>query len=106
MAIALFPEVRTGNAAVCSEWLAQMVALYQPRYSAFGVSTLHGEMFCTSVPLSTTIQIADRLWFRNAVQTGEFAIGEFTISRPNGNPILGLGLPIGPKQTLVSSAAI
>jgi PAS domain S-box-containing protein len=93
-AIAQYPEVQTGDAAACSARLAEMVELYFPQYRGFGVSNLDGEMFCTSAPLTTTVQIEDRLWFREAVRTGEFAIGEYSLSRPAGLPILGLGYPI------------
>lgn len=93
-AIALFPEVQTDDAEGCSARLAQLVALYQPQYRGFGVSNLQGEMFCTSAPVTTTIQIADRLWFRDAVRTGEFAIGEYAAARPSGLPTLGLGYPV------------
>jgi PAS domain S-box-containing protein len=93
-AIALFPEVQTGDAAACSARLAQMVALYQPQYQGFGVSNLNGEMFCTSASITPTVQIADRLWFRDSVRTKQFAIGEYAIARPSGLPTLGLGYPV------------
>jgi PAS domain S-box-containing protein len=93
-AIAQYPEVRVGDAAACSGRLAEMVGLYAPQYRGFGVSNLDGEMFCTSAPLTATVQIADRLWFREVVRTGEFAIGEYSIGRPSGLPILGLGYPV------------
>ena len=40
------------------------------------------------------MQLADRLWFSEAVSTRQFAIGEFTIGRPIGVPVLGLGYPV------------
>ena len=100
-AIALFPEVQNGNAADCSARLAQMVKLYQPQYQGFAVVDLDGKMFCTSRPISPIVQIADRLWFREAVRTGDFAIGEFSIGRPSGIPVLGLGYPVRDQSSRV-----
>lgn len=91
--IAQFPEVRSGTMPACMERLAAMVQLY-PQHAGFGVSNLAGEMFCPSQPLSTTVQVTDRLWFQRAITTGEFAIGEFQHSRPSNIPALGVGYPV------------
>jgi len=80
MGISLFPEVSTSDAASCSARLAQMVEIYQPQYRGFGVSNLKGEMFCTSASISPTVQIADRMWFRDAVRTGEFALANLPLA--------------------------
>jgi HAMP domain-containing protein len=105
-AIAQFPEVRTGDAAACSARLAQIVKLNQPQYPAFGVANLDGDLFCTSAPVSPTVNIADRRWFVEAIRTKDFAIGEFTIARASPIPILGLGYPVfddnGEVQRVVS----
>ncbi len=93
-AIALYPEVQSGDAASCSARLAQVAELYQPQLRGFGVSDLDGAMFCTSAPISGTINIADRRWFREALSTGQFAIGDYSIGRPSGLPLLGLGYPV------------
>jgi PAS domain S-box-containing protein len=93
-AIALFPEVRTGDAAACSARLAQMVELYQPHYPNFGVADLNGEVFCTAIPLTSTVQVGDRSWFQEPIRTGDFTVGEFTVGRRSGNLVLSLGLPI------------
>ena len=93
-AIALFPEVHGGNAAACAERLGQMVELNQPKYQGFAVVNLDGTVLCSSPQITATVQLADRLWFREAVSTRAFAIGEFTIGRPIGVPVLGLGYPV------------
>ena len=72
--------------------------IYRPQVRGFGVSNLDGVMFCTSAPVSTTIQIADRRWFREALSTGQFAIGDYSIGRPSGLPLLGLGYPVVDAQ--------
>jgi hypothetical protein len=93
-AIALFPEVRDGDAAACSDRLAQFAALSSPDFPAFGVADLDGDLFCRSGPLSPTVNIAHRSWFRDAIRTESFAIGEFTVAQLGGLPILGLGYPV------------
>ena len=93
-AIALFPEVHGDSAAACADRLGQMVALNQPKYQGFAVVNLDGTVLCSSPRITATVQLADRLWFSEAVRTREFAIGEFTIGRPIGVPVLGLGYPV------------
>ena len=93
-AIALFPEVHGDNTADCAARLGQLVALNQPKYQGFAVVNLDGTVLCSSPQITATVQMADQLWFREAVRTGEFAIGEFSIGRPIGMPILGLGYPV------------
>jgi PAS domain S-box-containing protein len=93
-AIALFPEVHGDNAADCAARLGQMVALNQPKYQGFAIVNLDGTVLCSAPQLTATVQLADRMWFSEAVRTREFAIGEFTIGRPIGVPVLGLGYPV------------
>lgn len=93
-AIAQFSEVQTGTAAACSARLAQFVDLYKPKYQGFAVVDRDGALLCSGAPLTTTVTFADRLWFREAMRTGKFAIGEFAIGRPTGTPNLGLGYPV------------
>jgi hypothetical protein len=93
-AIALFPEVHGDSVAGCEARLGEMVALNQPKYQGFAVVNLDGTVLCSSPQITATVQLADRLWFREAVRTRQFAIGEFTIGRPIGVPVLGLGYPV------------
>ena len=93
-AIALFPEVHGDNAASCAARLGQMVALNRPKYQGFAVVNLDGSVLCSSPEITATVQLADRLWFSEAVNTRQFAIGEFTLGRPIGVPVLGLGYPV------------
>ena len=68
-AIALFPEVHGDSAAACAERLGQMVALNQPKYQGFAVVNLDGTVLCSSPQITATVQLADRLWFSEAVRT-------------------------------------
>jgi PAS domain S-box-containing protein len=96
--IALYPQLRSGDAAECSARLAEIAARLQPRQGGFAVSDLQGNMFCASVPLTATVQIADRHWFQDTVRTQQFAIGEYTLSRPLGIPTVGVGYPLFDEQ--------
>jgi PAS domain S-box-containing protein len=96
--IALYPELPSGDAAQCSARLAEVAERLEPSRGGFAVSDLEGNMFCASVPLTTTVQIADRLWFRDTVRTQQFAIGDYTLSRPLGIPTVGVGYPLLDEQ--------
>lgn len=98
-AIARFPEVKAGEGPACSARMAELAALYDGRFPGFAVSNRNGDVVCTSTSNPEPVNIGDRLWFREVLRTGEFAIGEFTIGefaigRRTGTPNLGLGYPI------------
>ncbi len=97
-AIALFPEVHGDSAADCAARLDQMVALNRPKYQGFAIVNLDGTVLCSSPQITATVQLADRLWFNEAVSTRQFAIGEFTLGRPTGVPVLGLGYPVADES--------
>src|SRR5208283_304436 len=64
-------EIRSGDSAACGAMLAKLRAIY-PFYSALGVAAPEGNVTCSAVPLTNSVTVADRSWFRRALQTREF----------------------------------
>ena len=94
IALALLPQVRNGNAADCSALFADILKGF-PSYANLGAVKPNGDLFCSALPSSTVVNVADRAYFQRALQTRAFAIGDYQIGRITGKPSVGVAYPIG-----------
>ncbi len=101
--IAQFPEVQAGDPAACSARLAELLPFY-PAYSGLGLADLHGNVYCTALPLTSTVNVSDRAWYQWVLSTNDFAVGDYVLGR-TGRPTLGLGYPVRNSQGQVSGVA-
>jgi PAS domain S-box-containing protein len=92
-AVSRMPEVQSGQPVPCHERLAALRPLY-PQYAGIAVVDLDGDTLCASSTVTATINVADRLYFQRAVQTRDFAVGEYQIGRNIGRPVLAFGYPV------------
>jgi signal transduction histidine kinase len=92
-ALAQVPVVRASHPVPCSAFLGDLLKAY-PLYANFGVADPKGEIFCSGLPLKAPVNAADRAWFQRAVQTGDFAIGDYQIGRITGKATVNFGYPI------------
>ena len=92
-AFAGLPQLRTTDAAACSAFLAEMRAAY-PFYSNLALVEPDGNIKCSAVPLRFAVNIADRGYFRTAVKTRGFAIGDYQIGRITQLPSINYAFPV------------
>ncbi|MBG9386796.1 sensor histidine kinase [Caenimonas aquaedulcis] len=93
-AVAYAPPVYQGDAQACSAYMRRLQNQYPSGFGIFGVLDPQGNLTCRATPPATPVNSSDRLFFRNALKTGRFSVGEFTISRASGRPVLTFGLPV------------
>ncbi|HSI52895.1 MAG TPA: PAS domain S-box protein [Ramlibacter sp.] len=93
-AIANAPPVYQDDAQACTSYLKKLQSQYPPAFGTFGVLDGQGRLTCRATSPSTPVNSSDRLFFRTAIETGRFSVGEYTISRASGRPVLTFGLPI------------
>jgi signal transduction histidine kinase len=93
MALAHVPDVRDGDAAECERFLSALLK-DNPLYTVFGVADLAGDIICSAIPLSKPVNIADRAYFLDAMETRDFTIGEFHIGRITDRRAIGFGYPV------------
>lgn len=93
LALAHLPQVRLPNAAGCGAFLAALRLQY-PRYANIGVALPNGDVVCSAVPLVEPVNIADRAYFRRALQTRSFGVGEYQVGRLTGRPSINFGYPV------------
>lgn len=87
------PRLRGRDARACSAALA--IELKQHLgFINFGLAAPDGTIFCSGVPFRGRPSVANQRFFRRAVQTRGFAIGEYQVDPITGRPSLDFGLPI------------
>jgi signal transduction histidine kinase/CheY-like chemotaxis protein len=77
----------------CSGHLARLRSQY-PAYANLGIVGLDGEVRCSAVPFSGPVSVADRAYFRRALETRDFAVGEYQVGRITRQPALNFGYPL------------
>jgi PAS domain S-box-containing protein len=87
------PEVSGSDPAVCNALFATLLQGY-PVYLNLGVIQPDGTLVCSAMPFSTPVNVSDRAYFRRALETRDFAIGDFQIGRLTGKPSVGFGYPV------------
>ena len=112
--LARVPEVQSGDVAACETLLRNVLSrrggiaaagLYlldgerppAPGSSAYGniaLVDLQGRVLASAVPLPGPVNVSDRLYFRRALATRAFAMGEYQIGRITGRPGLNVGYPV------------
>jgi signal transduction histidine kinase len=107
VALAHVPNVRDGDAAECARFLSTLLK-DNPLYTVLGMADLRGDVICSAVPLTQPVNIADRAYFQDAIETRDFAIGEFHTGRITNKAAIGFGYPVlddeGRVQAVVAAA--
>jgi PAS domain S-box-containing protein len=93
-AMAHAPPVFQDDLAACAAYMRNLQADDPAGYGTFGMLDAQGRLTCRATAPVAAVSSADRRFFREAVATGRFAVGDFTISRASARPVLPLGLPV------------
>ena len=80
VALAQLPAVRTGDGTTCNTLFSALLNQY-PWYVNLAVADATGDVWCSSVSLSGPVSVADRSYFQRALQTRDFAVGEYQVGR-------------------------
>lgn len=87
------PEVTGSNPQVCTDALTRIVQGEGLFYN-FGVIGLDGNVHCSGHPLSVSVNVSDREYFKRALDTRVFALGNYTMGRVTGQPSMQFVLPV------------
>ncbi|MES3003640.1 MAG: PAS domain S-box protein [Pseudomonadota bacterium] len=93
-AVAYAPPVYGEDVEACMAYMRRLQQQYANGYGTFGLLDTGGNLICRATRPTTPVNSSDRVFFRSAVSTGQFSVGEFTISRASGRPVLTFGLPV------------
>lgn len=87
------PQLHTKDAAACSTFLAEMLKAY-PLYLNIAIADPNGNLFCSALPFKAPINVADRAYFKMALEMHDFAIGDYQIGRITKLPAVNYALPL------------
>ena len=90
--LARLPAVRDLNRAACNALFADLLAQHSS-YANLGVIDADGNIFCSAVP-TDEVYLGDRVYFRRAFETRDFAIGEYQVGRITRKASVNFGYPV------------
>jgi len=90
-----FPEV-TEEGSACSRRLAAVMR-HLEHFTTVSLIGLDGYLMCGALG-DGTLYIGDRAYFRRALATNRFSMGEYAVGRITGKPIVGLAVPINTED--------
>src|SRR5215468_1239520 len=91
VALAQIPQITSQDPAACEDLLMHIRENYRS-YRAIIVADARGDVLCSSIGQGPNV--ADRAYFRLAIQTNDFAVGEYVEGRTSGSPSLHFGFPL------------
>ncbi len=87
------PAIVAKNWPLCSRYFAALLEGHAD-YTNIGIVDLSGRAICSGIPASPKVNLRDRRYFRAALQSGGFAIGDYQIGRITGKKSIGFGYPL------------
>jgi len=90
---ARLPQLSTTDAAACNTFLAEMLKAY-PLYLNIGVADPNGNLVCSALPFKGPINVADRVYFKTALEMKGFAIGDYQVGRVTQRPAINYSYPL------------
>ena len=92
IALANFVRKTNENPSECSAFCADLLKQFR-RYANIGAVKSNGNVFCSAFPLNKPTNAASQSWFRRAVESGDFTVGDYHVGRITGKPVLVLSYP-------------
>lgn len=92
MVLARLPAVRQHDPAACSTVMADLVKNH-PHYLGLGALKPNGDRFCGYPGSAQAVNVADRPWFRQVLQTRDFTTGNYQVGRVTRQAVLPFAYP-------------
>lgn len=91
--LSTLPEISVGTQVECRRRLENMLDSARS-YANIGVTDVHGNLLCDAMATRKSINYSDRSWFREALASRQFVIGNLVTSRTTGKPVIVTARPI------------
>lgn len=92
-AIAASPEVRQGDQPACGALLADLLRR-APHHANLGAVSRDGALVCSAIAPGAPLSLADRRFFRHALETGDITPGDYQVEPVSGRPAVTFGYPV------------
>jgi diguanylate cyclase (GGDEF)-like protein len=81
--------------SACSAYFERMALETDSVFRSIGVILPDGSLHCNSaLPEDTEVNLADRPYFRQALESGRFVVGAFQVGHTSGQSGINFGLPV------------
>lgn len=106
-ALSEFDEIRGARHLECTERLAGVLR-HADHFTTISVIGMDGYLACGSLTPETPLYLGDRNYFSRATSRDLFSVGEFTLGRITGQPVVGMALPFeaGAGSAIVIAASM
>lgn len=95
--LAELPDVQGDDFEKCNNLMASIMRI-DATYANFGVADAGGNIICNGLPFEGTVNVADRSYFREAMKTNDFSVGEYQIGRITKKASINFGHPTHDKS--------
>lgn len=92
-AVSQASEVHAGDNASCTDYITRVRAQL-PQLTSIIIAGTDGALRCYSEGRQPQVNLADRFYFREAIATRAFSIGNYTTSRVSDRNIVPMALPV------------
>ncbi|WP_424942693.1 bifunctional diguanylate cyclase/phosphodiesterase [Aliiroseovarius crassostreae] len=92
------PAVQDPAREECTRFL-QSILPFATDYSNLGVPSASGDLRCNALPLDMPVNVADRLYFQQALTERRFAISSVQHDRATKIPSVNFAYPLAPAST-------
>jgi PAS domain S-box-containing protein len=91
--LAEVPEVARGDSVTCHRFVKGLTDRYSV-YANLGRIDVEGNLVCSAIGFSGTLNLAERSYFRRAKDAKAFAIGDYHVGKVTGRGSVNFGYPI------------
>ena len=92
IALAQFPQARSGDGVACDALLAELKGYYQ-RYANLGLADVDENVFCSAVPVLAPVNLDDQVSFQRAIEMLDFAVGDYQLDRITNQSAINFAYP-------------
>src|SRR5499433_4055091 len=93
VSLARLPAVRDRNRTACNALFTDLLTQHAS-YANLGVIDADGNVLCSAIPITDQVYLGDRVYFRRAVETRDFAVDEYQVGRITGKATVNFGYPV------------
>nr|WP_294507100.1 PAS domain-containing protein [uncultured Rhodopila sp.] len=91
-AVGAAPSVEDSPAGLCQHFLSRLGAQI-PRYRAVAVIGIDGRPLCAPQQAGPDVDLSGQAYFKKALETGGFVLGDYTLGPLSGKPALPIARP-------------
>src|SRR5215468_4365511 len=93
VSLARLPAVRARHRPACHALFTDLLTQHAS-YANLGVIDADGQVLCSALPITDQVYLGDRVYFRHAVETRDFAVGEYQVGRITRKATVNFGYPV------------